>query len=578
MYIKTISQFGSSPSRRHVLYFAATVFTFLLIGYQFGTFDEGMHIPFLKFMADPSLYPGDAMLSLNNVYYSYFWYSFIPFLRLGWLEPTLFSLHFVTIYISFWAIWELSDTLFHNPLTSLLCTLAFIVPHFSFTGFPIFEFAPLSRTFVLPFLLIAVNQFFKGRIPLAFFISGLMYNIHVVSVNFILAMFGLACLLEFRRIGVKKIGSGAVLFILAAMPVLIWKSNGSPLDLSLRPEWVALLNLTLFRHIFAMLGTYPGTWAATFGGFSAMALFFIALKEEPASETSSVARNFMLAGIIVVVVNIVTVNFFPVTIIIQSQITRIGLWVLILGYLYFSNYIVRIYEEKRLSPLAFATVLVAFVFSPTPILVLFVLWVLCTWQKAMVVKLVALLTGVTIVATFVIVWNLGFWNPGIYPYGQNTPWVQVQKWAKANTPKEARFITPPEKWAIQESDWRVHSERSSAATLSELAVAAFQPGYEIEWKPRFELVAPGALAKYNGDYFNNIAITRQAYYSLTTEGLLNAACLLDAQYIVREKPYIHELPLVYENEGFVVYDERGIACKTLPCRPVSLTCSATLSQ
>lgn len=483
------------------------------------------------------------------------------FLRIGWLEPALFIVHFASIYLSFWAIWELSETLFHNRLTSLLCMLAFIVPHFSFTGFPIFEFAPLSRTVVLPFLLIAVNQFFRGRIPLAFFIAGLMFNIHVVSVNFILAMFGLDCLLEFRRIGVRKIALGIVLFILAALPVLVWKSTGSPLDLSLRPAWVDFLNLTLFRHIFAMLGNNPGTWVVTFGGFSSMVLFFIALRAEPSNATKPTARNFMLAGMIVVLANIITVNFLPVTIIIQSQITRIGLWIMILAYLYFSSYLVRLYEARNLSPRAFYILLAAFVFCPTPILVLFLWWAVRTWRKVSVLNTLAALTVITIVAAYVIVWELGFWNPGIYPYGQNTAWVQVQDWAQVNTPKDARFITPPEKWAVQESDWRVHSERSSAATLSELAVAAFQPGYEMAWKPRFELVAPGALAHFNGDYFSNIAFTKQAYASLSTADLLKAACSLKAQYIVREKPFVHALPKAYENDGFVVYDVQGISCK-----------------
>ena len=544
-----------------MLFLAATVATFLFIGYHFGVFDEGMHIPFLKFMANPSLYPGDAMLSLYNVYYSYFWYAFIPFLRLGWLEPALFIVHFASIYLSFWALWELTDTLFHNPLTSLLSMLAFIVPHFSFTGFPIFEFAPLSRTFVLPFLLIAVNQFFKGRIPLAFFIAGLMYNIHVVSVNFILAMFGLACLLEFRRIGIRRIVLGAALFILAALPVLLWKSKGSPLDLTLRPEWVAFLNLTLFRHIFAMLGTYPGTWLVTLGGLGSIALFFIALRAEPASETRLTARNFILAGILVVLVNVITVNFLPVTIIIQNQITRIGLWIMILAYLYFASYLVRLYEAHSLSPRAFAILVATFVLSPSPVLVLLVWWGVRTPRKASEINALGALAALAILTVYVVVWNLGFWNPGIYLYGQNTPWVQVQDWAQAHTPKEARFITPPEKWGVQESDWRVHSERPSAATLSELLVAAFQPGYEIEWKTRFELVAPGALAHFNGDYFSNVVFTRDAYYSLSVNDLLKVACRLNAQYIVSEKPHLHDLPLVYENDGFVVYDVRGMGCK-----------------
>jgi hypothetical protein len=298
----------------------------------------------------------------------------------------------------------------------------------------------------------------------------------------------------------------------------------------------------------------------TFGGLSAIALFFIAQKREPASAVHVTARNFVIAGVIVVLVNVVTVNFLPVTIIIQNQITRVGLWIMILAYLYFANYMVRKYQERAFSPRAFYTLLACLVFSPTPVLVLIVWSVVRTKSNPRLINALAGLTAVAILTSYVFVWNLGFWNPGIYLYGQNTPWVQVQDWARTHTSRDARFITPPERWGVQESDWRVHSERSSAATFSELLVAAFQPGYETEWKPRFELVAPGALARFDGDVLNNFVITRQAYNSLSTPDLINATCRLNAQYIVSEKPYLHDLPQVYENQEFVVYDARGISC------------------
>jgi len=269
----------------------------------------------------------------------------------------------------------------------------------------------------------------------------------------------------------------------------------------------------------------------------------------------------MFAGIIVVLVNMLTVNFLPVTLIIQSQITRIGLWILILSYLYFADYLVRLYEARSLSPHAFYILLLTCVLSPTPILVLFVWLVLHFTRHEKVVTWLALLSAAGVLVVYFFVWSLGFWNPGIYIYGQVTPWVQVQDWARVNTARDARFITPPEKWGVQESDWRVHSERASVVTLSELLVAAFQPGYEIEWKSRFELVAPGALAHFNGDYFSNVIATKQAYYSLTSADLLKAACRLNAQYIVSEKPHLLPLTLAYQNTEFVVYDLREVLCK-----------------
>ncbi len=549
---------------RHLLFLVSTIATVLFIGYNFGTFDEAMHIPFLKSAAYPSMYDGDAMISLNSIYYSYFWYFFIPILRAGWLEPALFVVHLVSIYLSFWAIWELSQTLFHNPLASLFSVLGFIVPHFGFSGFPIFEFAPLSRTFVLPFLLFALNQFFKGRIPLAFLIAGLMYNIHVVSVNFVLAMFGLACLLEFRRIGIKKILLSAALFLVSAAPVLLWKAGagGAPIDFTLRHEWVDFLNQTLFFHLFAMFSpTYPGTWPIVLGGASTIFLFFAALPHADLPQPAATARNFIYAGIIVVLVHVIAVYFLSVTILIQSQIVRIGLWILILAYLFFANFLAKLHEQKQQSRPVYAFLLGTFLLSPTPLLLL-VTWLVVRWtKKAAVLKLAIALMPLLILASYATVYLMGFWNPGgLYIYGQLTPWVDVQRWARDNTPADARFITPPEKWGPQESDWRVHSERASVGTLSEILVAAFQPGYEIEWKTRFELIAPGALDKFDGDYFNNVHLTREAYDSISTPDLVGVACQLNAQYAVIEKPRSHSLPLAYENTEYTVYSLSGFDC------------------
>lgn len=561
MLIDFANQLDASRRKRHVFFLAVTAITLLFIGYQFGTFDEAMHIPFLQDMAYPQLYPGDKMLSLHSIYYSYFWTLFIPVFKLGLLEPVLFITHITSIYLSYWAIWDLSKTLFNRPLSAMLAVLGFIIPHFGFSGFPIFEFAPLSRTFVLPFLIIAINQFLKGRIILAFFIAGLMYNIHVVSVNFILAMFGLACLLEFSKIGIRKILPGMAIFIFSALPVLIWKAGGGePVDFTLRPEWVKLLNLTFFSHLFSMVSSNPGTWLVFLCGLGAIGLFFVAYENREDNPAHVTVRIFIFAGIIVLLVNIIASYWLPVTILIQSQIVRVGLWILLLAYIFFADWLTRNIISSKIPQPGLWLSAITFFLSPFPFLPVLSWLMVKTVQNKAILKATAIITGVVILTSYLgFIWA-DFWHPGIYIYGEQTPWVDVQEWARDNTAIEARFITPPEKWGVQESDWRVHSMRGSVATFSELLVAAFQPGYEVEWKTRFEKVAPGALEKFNGDYFNNVKVTREAYKNLGTSELVNAACALEAQYIVDEKPSTHNLPLVYENSEYVVFDARNLTC------------------
>jgi len=74
----------ASRFQRHVLFLAATGCTIAFMGYYFGTFDQVIHIPFLKKDVFPSLYPGDPFFELSAQHYSYFWFFFRPFYG---LEP-----------------------------------------------------------------------------------------------------------------------------------------------------------------------------------------------------------------------------------------------------------------------------------------------------------------------------------------------------------------------------------------------------------------------------------------------------------------------------------------------------------
>src|SRR5688572_20717706 len=89
---------AGSAIRRHWLFLGAALFTVLFVGYHFGTFDQTIHIPFLKKYADPSLYPGDPFFELRFQHYSFFWFLFQPLYEAGILEVALLVTHFLTTY------------------------------------------------------------------------------------------------------------------------------------------------------------------------------------------------------------------------------------------------------------------------------------------------------------------------------------------------------------------------------------------------------------------------------------------------------------------------------------------------
>ena len=547
---------AGSATRRHWLFLGASLFTLLFVGYHFGTFDQTIHIPFLKKYADPTLYPGDPFFELRFQHYSYFWFLFLPFYRAGVLAPTLLAVHFLATYLTFWMLWELSITIFRSPLAALLSTLAFVVPHVGFAGFPILEFSLLNRTFVLPFLLLALVLFMRGRVVWSFALLGVLYNLHVISVQFVLSMFLLHSALSWREIGLKRLAAGAVLFLIGAAPVLAWKlgSAGTPVDFSARPEWFSTVARGTLFNLFYLLPPYPHILIMTFSGVSALLMFAIGRNVRPRSPLDRQVTHFVAAAVIILLVQIATAQWYPATIIIQSQIIRAGLFVLIFGYIYFGWYLAERYPNRASEPFGYTAMTLAYIFFILPIAPLLV-WVIqrivnpARWRRLAI----GLLLAGMLVATGWVVAAFEVWGPGVHANGPQTDWDDAQVWARDHTPRDALFITPPHIWWLYDSDWRVFSERSTVATLSELLEAAFAPEYIEYWQPRFEAVAPGALEHFRGYYFENKEATAEAFYSLATADLQAVAQEYSADYLVVEKPHTHDLPVVYENSGYVVY-------------------------
>jgi hypothetical protein len=555
-------QISQSQVKRHAFFLGVTLASILIIGYQFGTYDQTVHIPFLKAMADPALFPGDAFVALRQIHYSYFWYLFLPFYNWGVLEPTLFITHVMITYFTFWMVYELCETLFKSPLSSMFGTLAFVLPHLSFCGFTLIEYSLLNRTFALPFLILAINLYLRGIRARSFFMLGMLYNLHVLSVNYVLALFFFDFLLEYRKIGWKKILNCIVVFILAALPVLLWKMQGaSGTEISLEPVWFDLITRSMMLHIFYLAGNFYGLFTGL-SALSAYVLFLYARRFAPPRPHDQTVTIFVLATALVVLVEGIVAGWLPLRLLIQFQIMRAGLFGVMFGYLYFADYLARKWATDGMRKPGDATLIGTFLLSPLIFVPLLALVTQRWWSSTTArLKATSVILSVAFVTSLAAAAYFNTWHPGIEIYGPENPWREVQEWAKANTSKEAIFITPLNQWWIYEADWRVFSERQTVTTLSEILEACFEPGYMSIWQPRFETLAPGAIDKFNGNFIENRQITAQAYNNLSTEALLSAACQYQVSYIVTEKAYPRGLPQVYENMDYLVYDVRQVPCK-----------------
>ncbi|MDW8327116.1 MAG: hypothetical protein RMK99_11155 [Anaerolineales bacterium] len=575
MFTALANRLETHAPSRYLFLLVVTLAGILVIGYHFGTFDQFAHLPFLKKYADPALYPGDAFIELRRESYSYFWLLFVPALRAGVLEPVMLAVHVAATYATFWLLWKLSRLLFASPEAALLSTLAFVMPHIGFGGFPVFEFSLLNRTFTLPFALWAVYLYLSGRPVPAFLLAGLLFNLHVITVNFVMAMFltdlGLRLLARLRA-GVtqrsllaggelRTLLFGLPLFLLGAAPVLLWRLTSPTRNAAVNPEWFDVMARGSLTNLFYILSPHLHILFATLSGVGTLAMVFIARRAAPArsAEHERSVLHFMIAVMLVVVVQAVTVLVWPIDLLNQLQVVRIGSWSLIFGYLYFAAYLVRRWESRenvtRADNVVLTATYVATFLPFQPVLV----WAIerLLPHGRLRTALTTLLSLGLFAFALTIALNLGLWSPGLYPLGPDTAWEQIQLCARERTPADALFITPPEKWWLYGSDWRTFSERATLATHSELLMIALVPTHYDHWKERFVRLAPGAIERFNGNFFENQRIVKEAFYSLTPAELLRVAADYNVDYIVLQQPYLLDLPaLDCSNSEYSIYRVR----------------------
>lgn len=492
----------------------ASLATIVFHGYHVGTFDQVAHLPFLAKYADSSLFPNDPFIDIRFSMYSFFWFPFLIPLKLGLLEPLMFIVHFIATYLTFTALWYLSRILFKNRLAAIFTILVFIIPHLGFAGFTVFEFSLLNRTFVLPFLLFAIIAFLRRRYVFSFFLLGLLYNLHVVSVNFVLAMFLFHLLLSKQF---SRMVTGLIVFIPSALPVLIWRTTNSTLDLSVNWDWFHTIANSTIYNIFFLLSTYWPIVLTTSSGLAILLAYLLLRKQWH----HQVIDHFVLCCGMILLFSEFASRFFPITLVIQSQISRAGVFILIIGFLYIAAFLAKLWTSHKqlglclLLSLFFGTITISLISNTT--------------------------------------FALPVWYPGIHIYPLQTPWYHAQVWARDHTPTDSIFIVPPYQWWWYTSDWRVFSNRPTVSTLSELLVGAFIPNYLPYWQPRFEAVSPNTLSRFRGDYFANIALSQTAYSQLTLDQITAIATIYQASYLVTPVSQHYNLPIVYENSDYYIY-------------------------
>jgi hypothetical protein len=356
--------------------------------------------------------------------------------------------------------------------------------------------------------------------------------------------FGLVMVAEFFRMASWDVTGGA------------WAADTDAAAL-VESEWFDVVVSGSLANLFQIVSPVPHILFVSACGLSTVALFVIAWRRTPARTDDlqhTVGRMNLAAGLIVAV-QAITALVYPVDLINQLQVIRAGMWLNIFAYLWFARYLIEREEllsgDRRLSLLR-----ALYIASPLPLVPALIWWPARRFTRETASLILMAIVAVGLIGgAMAVVLPYGLWRPGFYPYGPTTEWEAIQRCARELTPRDALFITPPEKWGLYDSDWRTFSERSTLATHDELLMIALAPIHYDTWKERFAQVAPGALEQFNSNFFDAQRASRDAYNGLSAEQIQAVAQRYGVDFVVREVP--NTLPwqaLNCDNSQYVIYE------------------------
>jgi hypothetical protein len=410
----------------------------------------------------------------------------------------------------------------------------------------------LTRTAALPLVLFSLGAFFRGRYRRASVLLGVTALVHPLSASYAAIALAGAALVNLREIGLRRALACAGLCIAVASPLLVWKALRSPAEfrlLSADPEWVRLLALRSGHHIF------PFSWALREFAGAAVALAVLAVLV--AGARRSIERRTAAAALAVLVLcalGVVCSEWVPLPAVFTLQPLRSFQLIVYFAMLYLASYLFGVFEGRRSMGASLLAALLSFALvygsngwkGAAPASGAFVLILAAFRSRAKLLSPRAVscaFAGCVVVAGVLA-------SPGRGAFavsnGQESRWLEVQRWARTSTAPDDAFIVPP-----RSEGFRIESERAVYADWKDGTLMNFDPAFGREWYRRMKrLGVPDRKLLDEG--FARLA--ENDFRRIAREDLgRSGAVFLVAP---RSLPPLG-FPVVHENPAYVVYEVAG---------------------
>lgn len=231
----------------------ALAFVLLVVlanGYEFGTSDHAIHVPFAEIALDPEWYAGDLLTEALPHHLSIFSHVVGALGRVLPYPLVFGALHLFSLFALGVALIQLTRTLWESERAVPAVLLSAAVARVSLGGVETLDPRLLHRGFALPIELFSLYLVLAGRSVGGFLLAGLALSIHAPSAVPVLIGLAVAQATFARQEGWK-----GWLSPLAALPTaapVLWptlREGGAPLFARMDDAWWSIISVRLGHHV-----------------------------------------------------------------------------------------------------------------------------------------------------------------------------------------------------------------------------------------------------------------------------------------------------------------------------------------
>jgi endo-1,4-beta-xylanase len=312
----------------------------MFAGYRLGVGNQSIQIPFLKHWMDPALYANDPMVRQTLADYPSFFFRLLAVVvTQADLYSAYFWLHVLTCAGVLAAAYGLGKAIFKSRASGVVLALLMLAGHHhALAGDDLYSVGFTHTWAVFPLAIWAVMLLYKEWYWAAFALVGVIFNLHALTAGYLLAMFLMWAVFDYRVMGWKWRLAGMLgLFAVIACPTLIDMLHHRQ---HFGAEWLTRTRIRSADHSF------PSSWWTAGArdvprfvllmGLAALSLSF------PAFGRNQRKSLLMAAGVgVLFVIGFVFSDIWPVATVVRAQLYRSSRLLVVLMLAHIAHGIVR---------------------------------------------------------------------------------------------------------------------------------------------------------------------------------------------------------------------------------------------